>query len=287
MANPRLLCVGNITIDESLHPDGRRAVAAGGDAIYAALAARLVTDRVSWCAPLGVDFPGELLDDLRSAGLPVETLPRRPLPTVRNIVTYRADGSRGWKLVHGEEHFDAMSVYPTDLPAGALNVDGVLVSAMSLAAQSALVPWLKQSSAATLYLDLREDHLDGHREELLAQVAACDVFLPNEVEAVGLAGTSDLDAAARLFAGLGPSTVVIKRAEHGCLVLAGGELTEVPAEPVKLVDSTGAGDAFCGAFAAAHLATGDPVRAARTAVTVARLVVADYGLSGLLKVVHR
>jgi ribokinase len=277
-----LLCVGNITVDESVHPDGRRAVAAGGDAIFAALAARLVIGDVTVCAPVGADLPETLRAELREAGLPVDALPRRPLPTVRNVVTYAPDGSRTWDLVTGEAHFDAMSVYPADLTPAAIDVDGVLVSAMSGPSMHALVPWLAGASRATLYLDLQEDFLD---EALLDLVAASDVFLPSEFEAVTLAGTSDPAAAARFFAGLGPAVVVVKLAERGCLVLADGTLTAVPAAVVTPVDSTGAGDAFCGAFAAAHLSTGDPVAAAYTAASAARLAVGDYGTQALLKAV--
>jgi ribokinase len=271
-----LLCIGNITVDETVHPDGRRVVAAGGDAIYAALAARQVIADVRVCAPVGDDLPATVLDELRAAGLPTERLPRRDLPTVRNVVTYHADGSRGWDLVTGPEHFDAMSVYPADLSGDDLDVSGVLVSAMSVASMRALVPWL---AGKTRYLDLQEDFLD---RTLLELVAACEVFLPSEFEAVTLAGTTDLAAAARFFAELGPAVVVVKRAERGCLVLARGHLTAVPAEVVTPVDSTGAGDAFCGAFAAAHLDTHDAVAAARRASAAARIAVGDYGTRGLL-----
>jgi ribokinase len=274
-----LLCIGNITVDESVHPDGRRAVAAGGDAVFAALAARLVIADVRFRAPIGDDLPAGMLDELRAAGLPVDALPRRPLPTIRNVVTYAPDGTRNWDLVTGEEHFDAMSVYPADLGPADLDVDGVLVSAMSVASMRALMPGL---TGVARYLDLQEDFLD---RTLLDLVAACDVFLPSEFEAVKLAGTTDLADAARFFAELGPAVVVVKRAERGCLVLAGGTLTDVPAEVVVPVDSTGAGDAFCGAFAAAHLATGDPVAAARTASAVARIAVGGYGTRGLLDAV--
>ena len=274
-----LLCIGNITVDESVHPDGRRVVAAGGDAVFAALAARQIIADVRCCAPVGDDLPAPVLDELRRAGLPVDKLPRRPLPTVRNVVTYHADGSRTWDLVTGAGHFDAMSVYPADLSDADLDVSGVLVSAMSVASMRALVPWL---AGKTRYLDLQEDFLD---RTLLDLVAASEVFLPSEFEAVTLAGTTDLAAAARFFAGLGPAVVVVKRAERGCLVLAGGVLTEVPAEVVTPVDSTGAGDAFCGAFAAAHLTTHDAVEAARRASAVARIAVSGYGTRGLLDAV--
>ena len=76
---------------------------------------------------------------------------------------------------------------------------------------------------------------------------------------------SDLNAAAATFLALGPTAVVIKLAEAGCLVATREhpEPTGVPTDVIEPVDSTGAGDAFCGAFAAEHLRSGDVYAAAR------------------------
>lgn len=282
---PSLVCIGNITIDESVQPDGLSTIAAGGDAVFAALAARLRLDDVRIVAPIGNDLPTELADAIRLAGTAPETLPVRDLPTVRNVVSYANDGTRTWLLVSGETHFDAMSVYPADVAADALTADGILVSAMSLESQLALMPWLRKATAATIYLDLQEDYLEGNRDELLEIIALCDVFLPSEIEAKTLAGTTDLDRAAHLFRDLGPKTVVIKRAEHGSLVLSGDSdrVVEVAVTPAIPVDSTGAGDSFCGAFAAEHLLTGDAMAAARAGADAAIIAIADFGIDGLVR----
>ncbi|MGW0632281.1 carbohydrate kinase family protein [Streptomyces sp. NPDC001984] len=283
-AAPELVCIGNLTVDESVQPDGTRTEALGGDAVFAALAARLAGCRAGWLAPVGTDLPGALIARLDAAGLSLDQ-PRRELPTVRNVVRYAADGSRSWSLVLGEDHFDRMSVYPADVPAAVLAARGLLVLAMSLGAQLTLTPWLRRNSTATVYLDLQEDYLAGHEAELVDLVGRCDVFLPSESEATHLAGLDDPVAAARYFAGLGPRVVVVKLAERGCVVVEDGVVTEVPAEVVEPVDPTGAGDTFCGAFAAVHLATGDAVAAARAAVRVAALAVRGPGVTPLLDAV--
>lgn len=282
--SPSLLCIGNVTIDEAVQPDGSRSIAPGGDALYAALAARAHLDRVSWLAPIGDDLPAQVLSDLAAVSAIAAAPARRASPTVRNVVTYLADGSRRWELIHGEAHFDAMSVHPEDLSPAMLASDGILISGMSRESQIALTPWLRRHSAATIYLDLQEDYLAGHEESWLAVIASCDVFLPSEVEAVALAGTGDLERAIRMFRDLGPRTVVIKRAERGSLVLdAGGDtVVEVPAAAVRPRDSTGAGDAFCGAFAAVHLGGADAVTAARAGSAAARTAIGAAGYLGLL-----
>jgi ribokinase len=280
-----LVCVGNLTIDEAVHAGRRTDPAMGGDAAYAALAARRVLRDVTMLAPVGNDLPAGVLEQLAAAGVTVGDLPRRDLPTVRNTVTYAADGSRTWEMHHSDEHFDAMSVYPDDVPDTVLDADGIVLSAMSLESQLALTPWLREHTGAALYLDLQEDYLDDHRDELLGIVARCDVFLPSEIEAAALAETDDVELAARFFADLGPRVVVIKRAAEGALVLANDVFTVVPSERVDAVDSTGAGDAFCGAFAAEHLASGDAVEAARAGSRAARVAISDYGITALLAAV--
>lgn len=279
-----LVCIGNLTVDEAISPEGLRTVSAGGDALFAALAARLAGGRPRVLAPIGADAPEELVAALRLAGTDPTLLPRRSRPTVRNEVVYADDGTRRWTLVNGEEHFEAMSVTPADVPRDVLAADGILLSAMALGPQLELAAWLRPRTAAVIYFDPQEDYCAGHEDALLDAVAACDVFLPSEFEAVALAGTADAAAAARRFLDLGPRLVVVKRAERGCLVVTGDGWVAVPAEPATVVDATGAGDAFCGAFAAAHLASGDPLAAARAGAVAARAAVSGPGVSGLVAV---
>ncbi len=280
----RLICIGNLTIDEAVSPSGGRIESVGGDALFAALAARLAGGHPTMLAPLGADATPELLDAIRAAGTDPATLPRRDLPTVRNVVRYDDAGGRVWDLILGEEHFEMLSVHRCDVTAAAWNADAVLMSAMGLHAQLDLAAWLRPRTAATIYFDPQEDYITGNEPALLEAVRSCDVFLPSAIEATALAGAADERTAARAFLELGPRVVVVKLAEAGCLV-ATREHPEpilVRADPVDPVDSTGAGDAFCGAFAAEHLRSGDAYAAARAGAAAARVAVSGPGVNGLL-----
>ena len=88
-----------------------------------------------------------------------------------------------------------------------------------------------------------------------------DVLVVNRVEAAMLAGTSDMAAA---LAGLHAPTrdVVLTRGGDGLVLMSrDGGRRDIPALPVKLISSHGAGDCFCGALAA-RLAAGDGIEAA-------------------------
>jgi len=286
-ASPTLICVGNLTVDEAVSPTGERVESVGGDALFAALAARVAGGKPVLLAPLGVDAPPALLAAIRSAGTDPTSLPVRDLPLIRNVIRYGADGGRVWDLVRGEEHFEVLSVSPTDVTADALAAAGVLLSAMALRPQLELAAWLRPRTAATIFFDPQEDYVTGHEAALSDAVRACDVFLPSEIEATALAGTADLAAAAASFLDLGPRVVVVKRAEAGCLVATRDqpEPVVVPTDVVAPVDSTGAGDAFCGAFAVEYLRSGDAYAAARVGATTARIAVSGPGVSALLTAV--
>jgi sugar/nucleoside kinase (ribokinase family) len=86
-------------------------------------------------------------------------------------------------------------------------------------------------------------------DELLHDV---DVLLANEAEACAMAGTRDRDAALEVLASH-CDCVVIRRGPEGAVGIAGGEIRSVPADPVAVVDTTGAGDCFNAGFLAGWL----------------------------------
>ena len=115
-------------------------------------------------------------------------------------------------------------------------------------------------------------------------LASVDYLIPNESEAASLTGlpattTDEVTLAARQLRDAGARNVVITLGNRGSLVhTADGRSVEIPAVcPGPAVDTTGAGAAFCGAFAA-MLAEGRPVlEAARFASAAAGISVTRHG----------
>lgn len=83
-------------------------------------------------------------------------------------------------------------------------------------------------------------------------IGLCDVFSPNEAEALALTGAADAEAALDRLAGLAPA-VVVKRGPQGASAVADGRRYDQPASRVDVVDTVGAGDAFAAGFLAAAI----------------------------------
>ena len=105
-----------------------------------------------------------------------------------------------------------------------------------------------------------------------------DVFFPNKEEAAVLTGSSEPETAAkrlsRLFDG---ALIVLKLDADGALICEGGSVHRVPPTSNRLVDATGAGDSFAGAFLSRWLKGCDAVEAAGFAVGVAEWVIEHPG----------
>jgi len=111
----------------------------------------------------------------------------------------------------------------------------------------------------------------------------CDYVVPNETEAEALTGiaVSDLAAARRAGDALltkGALNAVITLGERGALLHARDRSVHVPPFAAgKVVETTGAGDAFVGGFAAALAGGADPLQAARFGSATAGISVTRPG----------
>ena len=108
-----------------------------------------------------------------------------------------------------------------------------------------------------------------------------DYFIPNLAEARALTGFEDPHDIAHRLLDLGVQTVVLKLNKAGCLAMDSGRRTiECPAYPVKVVDTTGAGDAFNAGFIAGIWNNRSLVESLQLANAVGALCVAGAGASG-------
>jgi ribokinase len=89
--------------------------------------------------------------------------------------------------------------------------------------------------------------------KILRLAKRVDLLFVSSEEAAALTGTRDPRKSFARLREAGARHVVMKLGKHGCLVCEDGEVRQVPPFPVRVVDSTGAGDAFTAAFLQARL----------------------------------
>lgn len=104
-----------------------------------------------------------------------------------------------------------------------------------------------------------------------------DIVVANEEESLALTGEGDAERAAERLAEAGAAVVVVTRGSRDVLILDHGGERELAVRPVEAVDTTGAGDAFCGTLVAALDGGLDLDRAVERGVVVAGRVVRRPG----------
>lgn len=141
---------------------------------------------------------------------------------------------------------------------------------------------LAQQSGATLSFDPGSfqmiEQMGVNQFLACTQDLGIDVFLPNYEEGGVLTGLDDPEAIAAALAKLYPQALIMLKLDaDGALVYDNGTATSVPPATNNLVDATGAGDSFAGAFLARYLDGATAVDAARFATTVSAWVIEHLG----------
>ena len=281
-----LVNFGNITIDDVVMWDGSTKMGCfGGDTIYASFAASWWSDKIAFVAPIGNDFPKKNLQVLEKAGWSLEGLPKRSVPTIRNWVIYEQDGRRSWVMRSDPEDFYELSPTPVDIPTTFLQSKSFLILAMALGAQENLVEFLHKQKKI-LALDLKDDDVKNNEDRILKMVSCVDIFMPSKIEMSQLTGHHDPHRAAKEFSEMGCSIIVIKLDSEGSLIYDRNTDTfyEIPAFRVNVIDSTGAGDAYCGGFVSKYATTRDLRLAGIAGNVSASFAIQNYGCDHMLTI---
>jgi sugar/nucleoside kinase (ribokinase family) len=219
----------------------------GGSAAITAVAAARLGLRVALVAAVGSDPAGSfMLDQLTREGVDVSAvIVRGDLPTGMTVALSRG-GDRAILTALGA----IASLTAADVPLAVLararhvHVSSYFLLADSLGPGLAGVLASARAAGAFTSLDTNWDPSERWRDDYLtAVIAASDLLLPNQAEALALSGAADPEAAVVALAGAGPS-LAVKLGARGVLCAAGRELHQVSLPPVTPVDATGAGDCF-------------------------------------------
>jgi ribokinase len=283
-ANPDLVLTGDVVPRfgqaEQLLSDAVLTI--GGSAAITAHAFARLGRPVQLVAAVGSDRLGDQLhSDLTAAGVGVDRLLRREdEPTGLTVVLSGAEDRAILTLLGAIPTLTAAEVVDAVTAAQGSGLRHVHVSSLflqpGLAAELPDVLAEVRRRGATTSLDTNDDPA-GRWAGVEPLLPHLDVLLPNRPEVCAIAQVADARPAATELAARGPLVVVKDGAAGAFAVSAGGAMTEVSAEPVVPVDTTGAGDTFDAAFLDAWL-DGRPVhQALRRAVRAGALAVTARG----------
>ncbi len=273
--------IGGFTLDDTVLANGTVEWAApGGNALYAAVGARVWTDQVGIVALVGSDYPQRHLDRLSVAGFDLTGVRRIEHPSFHVWILHEGGGRRQilYRLDSGINA--ALDPRPEDLPEGVALAAGVHVCPILGVSQTALIEHLvDRKIPTTLDLIVIPNQIDvsrGHRPDLWGSLRA---LLPSIEEVRALFGDLPLRQLIARLQEVSPTAFAIKLGEHGSLVHHPGEggIYHVPAYPTDVVDATGAGDSFCGGFLVGLQDIGDPIEAALRGTVSASFVIEGYG----------
>ena len=121
------------------------------------------------------------------------------------------------------------------------------------------------------------------KKRLLPLLKRTDVLFLNFKEGKALTGGKDAKETARKLFKLGPKVVVLTLGRKGALAFDGKKMYQVNTKDVKVVDATGAGDAFSTGFLAKFIKTGNIVDALKVGSANAHSVIQHFGAKTGLK----
>jgi ribokinase len=236
----------------------------GGKGANTAVAAAKLGARVSLLAAVGDDIHGRmLLESLRRAGVDTAAIHQSDRPTGVAYIFVTPDGENSILVSPGAN--SALTADDVDLGDAKVLVASLEVPlptierAVAVAVERAIRPVVNVSPPARLSE---------------ATLSALDPIVVNEHEAAELLGD---DSDPRRLLELGPRSAVVTLGARGVLVIEPSGTYEIESPQVKVVDTTGAGDAFIGALAT-ELAHGAELGdAARFAVKVGAISVTRRG----------
>jgi len=203
--------------------------------------------RAAWAADFGTDlFSRLVLDTAKADGIDPVAFRQlgRPAPMVSAAFADTRD--RGFITYRGAD------VLPPDLDLIARLRPRWLLQSFRYTSEWLRFIWAAKDSGISIFGDCNGDDVTLQCAGVREFIGLCDVFSPNETEALRLTGTASVDAALDALIEITPA-VLIKRGANGVTASIDGRRYDETAPAVEVVDTVGAGDAFAAGYLAGVL----------------------------------
>ena len=281
-----LLVTGTIGIDTVHTPTAKAEEVSGGSCAYFAAAAAFFHSPIRIVGAVGGDWPEDHASLLESIeGLCLEGLERR-----KDSKTFAWGGRYFDNMNQRETLFTELGVLeeaPPEVPASYSDSRLIVLANSHPTVQLELLNKFPNRQLAVA--DTMDLWINIARDELHLLFKEIDGLIINDSEAQQLTEISNPITAARAIIKMGPSFVIVKKGEHGAVLVHKDGIAAVPAYPLDengVIDPTGAGDSFAGGFMGYLAASGcldfTAMQAGMAWGTVtASFTLGSFGLDGL------
>lgn len=238
-----VLVVGSMALDTVKTPFGKVDDALGGSATYFSAAASYFTG-VNVVAVVGNDFPHDQIEFLKKRNVNFDGMETKPGKTFRWGGKYDFDLNQRDTLF---THLNVFEKFDPELPDHYKNTPYLFLANIHPELQLKVLQKMKQPKLVVM--DTMNFWIGGNPDSLKKVLKSVDILIINDSEVRQLSSDINLFSGANKIQKMGPKIVVIKKGEHGALLVEEGRYFWAPAFPLlTLQDPTGAGDTFAGGF---------------------------------------
>ena len=271
--NIQLVVVGSIGIDTIETPATRRESILGGSASYACAAASFFT-RPGLVGVVGTDFPAGYVEMYGKFGIDLAGLQTVEGQTFKWSGVYEENMDNRRTI---STELNVFASFQPELPPSYRHSPFLFLANISPQLQLHVLDQIRKPKFVVM--DTMDLWINTARDALIEVIRRVDLLTVNESEARHLTGEKTLLKAAKMLLGFGPKYVLVKKGEHGSLLVTQDSLFMMPAYPLEEVhDPTGAGDSFAGGFIGSLAAAPKITRKAIRQSMAYGSVVASFGV---------
>ena len=279
-----ILTVGTVALDSIETAKGAVDAALGGSATYIALAARFFCEDVRLVAVVGNDFPDAYMNVLQDNAIDLNGL-----QVDKQGKTFAWGGRYHEDMIGRDTLFTDLNVlesFSPVIPEEYKNSRLVCLGNLEPGIQRSVLEQVNEPQFVVC--DTMNFWIDHTLDSLKETLKYVHCLMINDEEARQLAEESNLLKAAQKVLDMGPKVLIIKKGEHGAMLISKESIFVVPAFPLDdIVDPTGAGDTFMGGFVGylsryESISEGALRRAVLYASTIASFSVERFGPDRIL-----
>lgn len=239
-----LLVVGSVAYDAIETPFGKVDRTLGGAATYFSIAASFFT-HVNLVGVVGEDFSAQDEGIFRGRHIDTRGLEHAPGKTFFWAGRYSENLNDRTTLA---TELNVFAAFNPKLPESYRNSTHIFLANIDPTLQKSVLTQVRRKPKVVA-LDTMNYWIERTPAELRDILRHTQILMINDAETRQLSDEHNLLRAARHIFKLGPRTLVIKRGEHGAMMVHNHSVFCVPAFPLEEVhDPTGAGDSFAGGF---------------------------------------